>query len=51
MKWQYNGVDKFSTILAWCVGQLDPKEWGSNLYDTIYFRTDTAYTMFMLKWG
>ena len=45
MTWQYNGVDKFSTILAWCVTHLG-EDW-----DTINFRTDSAHLMFMLRWG
>lgn len=48
--WQYNGVDKFSTILAWCVAHLGD-DWDTNLFDTINFRTDAAHTMFILRWG
>ena len=51
MKWQYNGVDKFSTILAWCYRHLDVDDWGTNGFETIYFTKESAQVMFLLKWG
>ena len=49
--WQYNGVDKFSNILAWCYRYLDVKDWDTNCNETIWFKTEQAYTLFLLKWG
>jgi len=51
MTWQYNGVDKFSTILAWCYQHLDIGDWETNMNETIWFKAESAYTLFMLRWG
>jgi len=51
MKWQYNGRDKFSTVVAWCYQHLDISDWETNLNETIWFKRRPAYTMFMLRWG
>lgn len=48
--WQFNGVDKYSTILAWCIQHLDPKTWGYK-NETIYFNSSAVQTMFLLRWG
>ena len=48
--WQFNGVDKYSTILAWCIGHLDPETWGYK-NETIYFNSSAVQTMFLLRWG
>lgn len=48
--WQYNGCAKFSTVLAWCCQHLDIDDWHTNLYDTIWFENEAAYTLFLLKW-
>lgn len=51
MIWQYNGIVKFSTVLAWCYQHLDINDWETNLNETIWFKSETAYTLFMLKWA
>jgi len=48
--YQYDGVDKFSTILAWCDQHLDIKDWTTNLNETIWFHNEKTYTMFALRW-
>ena len=51
MSWQYNGIDKFSTIIAWCYRHLHIDDWETNGYETILFRTKQAQVLFLLKWG
>ena len=51
MMYQYNGVEKFSTVLAWCYLHLDINTWYTNGFETITFTNEQSYTMFMLKWS
>ena len=49
--WHYNGRADFSTILAWCYQHLDIGDWETNLQRTIWFKSEAAYTLFVLKWS
>jgi hypothetical protein len=51
VKYQYNGVEKFSTVLAWCYLHIDIDTWHTNGFETITFTDEQSYTMFMLKWS
>lgn len=47
--WQYNGCDKWQTILNWCFLNLENQFW-SNGYETLYFKNERAYVWFLLRW-
>ena len=54
--WQYNGVAPWSEIVHWCFknlyhgGHYEPN-WYTNGYETIYFKDEKEYLMFLLKWS
>lgn len=53
IQWQYNGVAEWWRIIQWCEDTFGPdgedKTWRWS-YDTIYFKTDKEYTLFILRW-
>jgi hypothetical protein len=55
LQWQYNGADKWSTIIEWCKEEI-PGQWSTDRYetiyfdDTIYFANEEAYSYFLLRW-
>jgi hypothetical protein len=53
-QWQYNGVDKWWRIIQWCEDTFGPdgndKTWRWS-HDTIYFKTEKEYTVFLLRWS
>ena len=55
-QWQYNGRAPFGDIVEWCYNHLyhggyyEPN-WYTNERETIYFRDEKEYTMFLLRWS
>ena len=48
--WQYNGIAPFREIIEWCAAAM-PGCWHTNGHETLYFKDDTAYTVFLLRWS
>jgi hypothetical protein len=49
-RWQYNGVAPFNDIVAWCGKHFGGNATWSYLNETIYFRDEREYTLFLLRW-
>ncbi len=50
-RWQYNGAAPFNDIVAWCFQHFGSKVTWSYLNETIYFRDEREYTLFLLRWA
>lgn len=48
LTWQYNGIDKWDTIVLWCKENIE--EFTAH-HETIFFYTDNDYTAFLLRWS
>lgn len=49
--WQYNGAEAMDTILDWATWNVPNGEWCFNGWETIYFKTDAARILFLLRWA
>jgi hypothetical protein len=50
-RWQYNGAAQFNDIVAWCFQHFGSKVTWSYLNETIYFKDEREYTLFLLRWS
>jgi hypothetical protein len=50
-RWQYNGVAPFNEIVSWCFQHFGSKVTWSYLNETIYFKDEREYTLFLLRWS
>lgn len=50
-RWQYNGAAPFNDIVAWCGKHLGSNATWSYLNETIYFKDEREYTLFLLRWS
>ena len=48
--WQYNGVAPWNDIYEWCFKNF-PGQWYTNDFETIHFRDESAYLVFLLRWA
>jgi hypothetical protein len=48
MKWQYTGVAPWEDIVRWCYANLRG-EWCAH-WETISFRSEEDYVLFLLRW-
>jgi len=51
IKWQYNGVAPWHTIIAWCYDHLKKDDWETNMNETICFESEQAYILFILRFS
>ncbi len=49
--WQFNGKYSWHDVIAWCYKNLDDQGWYTNKCETIYFRNERAYLLFLLRWS
>lgn len=52
LEWQYNGVDEWKVIVAWCKEEI-PGQWATKYIGagyTIYFANKEAFSYFLLRW-
>jgi hypothetical protein len=50
-RWQYNGAAPFNEIVSWCFQHFGSKVTWSYLNETIYFKDEREYTLFLLRWS
>lgn len=50
MRWQYNGVARWTDVVDWCYANLEPEQYYPR-WETITFYNEQAYTLFLLRWS
>lgn len=50
MSWQYNGIEKWNTIIDWCEEYLY-NDYTTNRHETIFFKSKEAELLFCLRWS
>jgi len=48
--WQYDGRHHWFDIIKWCNHHIG-NSWLTNNYETIYFRSERDYLLFLLRWS